>query len=294
MTPLRQRFLDELTRRNYSPRTLEAYLAALIRFSRHFQRSPDQLGEEHIRSFQLHLIQHDRVSWSAFNQIVCALRFFYSHVLQQPQLVPFIPYGKKPQTLPTILSVAQVQLLLEAFGYPPTRMLFRTVYACGLRISEIIGLRVADIDSARRLVHVRQGKGRKDRQVPLSALLLAELRQYWQRYRPQRLLFPGQRADGTLCPATLQKHCTRAAGRAGLTVRVTPHTLRHCYATHLLEAGVDLATLQRLLGHNQLSTTLRYLHLRSERLSQLPGLLEGLQPPPPKERHDPSTASLVG
>jgi len=141
MTPLRQRFLDELTRRNYSPRTLEAYLAALVHFSRHFQRSPDQLGEEHIRSFQLHLIQHDRVSWSAFNQIVCALRFFYSHVLQQPQLVPFIPYGKKPQTLPTILSVAQVQLLLEAFGYPPTRMLFRTVYACGLRISEIIGLR---------------------------------------------------------------------------------------------------------------------------------------------------------
>jgi site-specific recombinase XerD len=242
----------------------------------------------------LHLIQHDQVSWSAFNQIVCALRFFYRHVLQQPQLVPFIPYGKRPQTLPTILSVAQVQQLLEAFGYPPTRMLFRTIYACGLRLSEAIGLHVAHIDSARRLVHVRQGKGRKDRQVPLSALLLSELRLHWQRYRPHGLLFPGQRPDGTLCSGTLQKHCSRAARRAGLTVRVTPHTLRHCYATHLLEAGVDLATLQRLLGHNQLSTTLRYLHLRSEHLAQLPGLLEGLQPRPGEPGHATSNPFAVG
>ena len=145
-------------------------------------------------------------------------------------------------------------------------------------------------DSVHRILKSRAAQAG----MSLSDYLLAELRQYWQRYRPRRLLFPGQRADGTLCPATLQKHCTRAARRAGLTVRVTPHTLRHCYATHLLEAGVDLATLQRLLGHNQLSTTLRYLHLRSERLAQLPGLLEGLQPPPPKERHAPSNASLVG
>jgi integrase/recombinase XerD len=294
MTPLRQRFLDELTRRNYSPRTLEAYLAALIRFSRHFQRSPDQLGQDHIRSFQLHLIQHDQVSWSAFNQIVCALRFFYRHVLQQPDLVPFIPYGKKPKTLPVILSVAQVLALLEAFGHPPTRMLFRTIYACGLRISEAIALQVKDVDSARRLVHVRQGKGRKDRLVPLSPLLLQELRCYWQRYRPQTLLFPGQTAAGTLCAATLQKHCTRATQRAGLSVRVTPHTLRHCYATHLLEAGVDLATLQRLLGHNQLSTTLRYLHLRSEHLARLPGLLEGLPTRSDEPGHDSSNPFAVG
>jgi len=294
MTPLRQRFLDELTRRNYSPRTLEAYLAALVRFSRHFQRSPDQLGQDQIRSFQLHLIQHDQVSWSAFNQIVCALRFFYRHVLQQPDLVPFIPYGKKPKTLPTILSVAQVQLFLEAFAFPPTRMLLRTIYACGLRISEAIALRVSAIDSGRRLVHIRQGKGRKDRLVPLSALLLSELRLYWQRYRPQSLLFPGQRADDTLCPGTLQKHCTKATQRAGLTVRVTPHTLRHCYATHLLEAGVDLVTLQRLLGHNQLSTTLRYLHLRSEHLARLPGLLEGLATRTDEPGHGPSNPFAVG
>jgi len=294
MTPLRQRFLDELTRRNYSPRTLEAYLAALVRFSRHFQRSPDQLGQDQIRSFQLHLIQHDQVSWSAFNQIVCALRFFYRHVLQQPDLVPFIPYGKKAKTLPVILSVPQVLALLEAFGHPPTRMLFRTIYACGLRISEAIGLQLSAIDSARRLVHIRQGKGRKDRLVPLSALLLHELRLYWQRYRPQTLLFPGQTAAGTLCPATLQKHCTRATQRAGLSVRVTPHTLRHCYATHLLEAGVDLVTLQRLLGHNQLSTTLRYLHLRSEHLARLPGLLEGLQTRTDEPGHGSSNPFAVG
>lgn len=208
--------------------------------------------------------------------------------------MPFIPYGKKPKTLPVVLSVAQVLALLEAFGHPPTRMLFRTIYACGLRISEVIALQVKDVDSARRLLHVRQGKGRKDRQVPLSPLLLQELRLYWQRYRPKSLLFPGQTAAGTLCQATLQKHCSRAAQRAGLTVRVTPHTLRHCYATHLLEAGVDLMTLQRLLGHNQLSTTLRYLHLRSEHLARLPGLLEGLPTRSAEPEHGAGNPFAVG
>ncbi len=269
MTPLRQRLLEELTRRNYSPRTAEAYVAGIRRFANHFQRSPEHLGPDHLREFQLHLIQHQRVSWSLFNQTVSALRFLYAHVLQRPDAVPFIPYGKKPKTLPVVLSSAEVHAVLNAFAHPPTRMIFRTLYACGLRINELIHLRVTDLDSGRMLVHVRQGKGQKDRCVPLARRLLDELRHYWRRYRPRDLLFPGQTADGTLCPATLQRHCVKAGRRVGLTKHVTPHTFRHCYATHLLEAGVDVPTLQRLLGHSSLSTTLRYLHLRSERVSQL-------------------------
>jgi integrase/recombinase XerD len=268
MTPLRQRFIDELTRRNYSPRTIEAYLTGVRRLANHFQRSPAVLTSDHLREFQLPLIRQ-RVSWSLFNQTASALRFLYTHVLHQPEAVPFIPYGRKPKTLPVVLSPGEVQAVLDVFTHPPTRMIFRTLYACGLRINELIHLRIADIDSGRMLVHVRQGKGQKDRCVPLARRLLDELRTYWRQYRPRDLLFPGQTADGTLCPATLQRHCLKAARRAGLAKHVTPHTFRHCYATHLLEAGVDVPTLQRLLGHSSLSTTLRYLHLRSARVSQL-------------------------
>jgi len=146
-------------------------------------------------------------------------------------------------------------------------MLFRTIYACGLRVSEALHLRVSDIDSSRMLVHIRHGKGAKDRCVPLSSRLLQELRDYWRLYRPADLLFPGQTASGALCAGSLQRHCVKARRRAGLQLRVTPHTLRHCYATHLLEAGVDVPTLQRLLGHSSLQTTAHYLHIRSDRLA---------------------------
>src|SRR5262249_36952916 len=178
-----------------------------------------------------------------------------------------VPYGKRPKTLPIVLAPADTHRLLDAFGHPPTRMLFRTIYACGLRVSEALHLRVGDIDSSRMLVHIRHGKGAKERCVPLSSRLLRELRDYWQRYRPADLLFPGQTDSGALCAGSLQRHCVKARRRAGLEVRVTPHTLRHCYATHLLEAGVDLPTLQRLLGHNNLQTTSHYLHIRSDRLA---------------------------
>src|SRR6516162_7238396 len=248
MTPLRQRFVEDLRLRNYSPRTIEIYVAHVARFAKHFGRSPDLLGPEEMRAFQLHLLER-KVSWSQFNQTVCALRFFYGKTLGRSEQVPMLPYGKKPHGLPCVLSPEEVARLLEAARPGRERMLLQTAYACGLRLMEVLHLQVGDIDSARMLVHVRQGKGRKDRLVPLSPRLLAELRSYWRRYRPRHWLFPGTAPEQPIHPGTVQKQCQRAARRAGLKKRCTPHTLRHSYATHLLEAGVDLVTLQAILGH---------------------------------------------
>jgi integrase/recombinase XerD len=275
MTPLRQRFLDELARRNYSPRTVEAYLAGLVRFVRHYGRSPDQANADDLRAFQLHLVAR-KVSWSQFNQTTCALRFFFLHVLQRPDFVPFIPFGRKTHKLPVILSPDEVRRLLKAVVYPRHRLMLRLVYGCGLRLGEVLRLRVADLDSGRGLLWVRGGKGGKDRGVPLPACLLDELRAYWRQHRPPDYLFPNRHGQ-PLHGASLQRAFAQALAASGLTKHATVHTLRHCYATHLLEAGTDLPTLQRLLGHKSVHTTMRYLHLRSERLRQVRSPLELLE-----------------
>jgi integrase/recombinase XerD len=276
MTPLRQRFLDDLRLRNYSPRTLKTYLGAIIQFTRHFGRSPDQLGPEEIRAYQLFLLQEKHASWSVFNQAVCALRFLYRVTLQAPFAIDMIPYGKKPKALPAVLSRAEVAQLLACVPQPVERLILQTVYACGLRASEVLGLRVPDIDSSRMLLWVRHGKGNKDRSVPLSPALLEALRAHWQRWRPTAWLFPGQTPSGQRSLGALQRVVRRAVLAAGFSKKVSLHTLRHSYATHLLEAGVDLVTIQRLLGHRDLHTTARYLHLTAPQLGRLPGLLEGL------------------
>ncbi len=277
MTPLRQRFLAELARRNYSPRTVEAYLAGVLRLVRHTGRAPDQVSPDDLRAFQLHLIDK-QVSWSTFNQTACALRFFYAHVLGRSHFVPHIPFARKPQKLPVILSPEEVRRLLAAVGPPRQRLMLRLAYGCGLRLGEVMHLRVTDIDSARGLLWVRAGKGNKDRGVPLPACLLAELRAYWQAHRPADYLF-ANRQGKPLHGAVLQRALGQALVASGLTKPATVHTLRHCYATHLLEAGTDLPTLQRLLGHNHVQTTMRYLHLRSERLRQVCSPLELLEEP---------------
>jgi len=274
MTPLRQRLIDELTRRNYSPRTIETYVAAVARTAKHFNRSPEQLTPEQLRDFQLHLVARD-TSWCLFNQVACALRFFYRHVLDRPDFVPFVVYGQKPRTLPVVLSPDDVHRLLTAVPPGRNRLMLRIAYGCGLRVSEWTHLRVADIDGARNVLWVRGGKGNKDRGVPLPAVLLDELRNYWAQHRPPNWLFPGP-TGRPLDVSTLQRAFQTARRVAGLRQHATIHTLRHCYATHLLEAGTDLPTLQRLLGHSHLSTTLRYLHLRSDRLPQIRSPLERL------------------
>lgn len=276
MTPLRQRFLDDLRLRNYSPRTLTTYLRHVVRFSQHFGRSPDQLGPEEIRAYQLHLLQQQHASWSVFNQAVCALRFLYRVTLQAAFAVTMIPYGKKPKSLPAVLGRDEVARLFALVPQPLERLILQTTYACGLRASEVLNLRVGDIDSSRMLLWVRHGKGNKDRGVPLSPALLEALRTHWRQRRPTTWLFAGKTPSGQRSLGALQRVIRRAVVVAGFSKKVSLHTLRHSYATHLLEAGVDLLTIQRLLGHRDLQTTARYVHLTAPQLARTPGLLEGL------------------
>jgi site-specific recombinase XerD len=273
MTPLRQRFLDDLRLRNYSPRTLETYVYCVARFARHLQRSPDQAGPEEIRAFLLHL-REQGVSWSQFNQTVSALRFLYGVTLGRADQVPFIPFGKKPKRLPCVLSPEEVLRLLEATPPGLYRTLFQTTYACGLRLNEVIHLQVADVDSARQVLHVRHGKGNKERLLPLSERLLDQLRVYWRDYRPRPWLFPRRSGDQPIHATGVQKLCLQLVKRVAITKPASFHTLRHSFATHLLEAGVDVRTLQKLLGHSQLSTTAHYLHLTNSHLHRLPSLLD--------------------
>ncbi len=277
MTPLRQRLVDDLRLRNYSPRTIQCYVAHVARFAKHFGKSPELLGPEEIRAFQLHLLEK-KSSWSQFNQAVSALRFLYGKTLGRSELVPMLPYGKRPKTLACVLSPEEVAQLLEAARPGRERVLFQTAYACGLRLQEALHLQVKDIDSARMVLHVRQGKGNKDRLAPLSLTLLMELREYYRTHRPVQWLF-STKAGEPVHPGTVQRQLQRAVKKAGLRKPATMHTLRHSYATHMLEAGVDVMTLQKILGHRQLSTTARYLHLRGEHLQRLPSLLDRLALP---------------
>lgn len=284
MTGLRQRLIEDMQVRNYSPRTVEAYVGAVAKLAKHFMKSPDQLTNEELREFQVHLL-HAKASWSQFNQIVCGLRFFYRTTLGRAEVVAMLPYGKKAKTLPVVLSVEEVAQLLATAKPGHERMLLTTAYACGLRISELLHLQVTDIDSARMVVNVRQGKGAKDRQVPLSPRLLSELRAWWQTHRTKPWLFPGMAGAARRRPlhagwqprpmhaGSVQRMVKQIVKRSGVKKSASMHTLRHSYATHLLEAGVDVVTVQKLLGHSDLSTTARYLHLSRRYLAQLPDLL---------------------
>jgi site-specific recombinase XerD len=279
MTPLRQRFIDDLRLRNFSPKTVKAYVAGVLRFARHFGRSPADLGSEEIRSFQIYLLQQ-QATWSLYNQTVCALRFLYRITLGRPDVVQTIPYGKRPKTLPSVLSQEDVARLIEAAKPGRQRVMVQTAYACGLRINELLQLRVADIDSSRMVVIVRQGKGRKDRLLPLSPGLLTELRAYWRQARPAMWLFPGLFPGQPLRDGAFYRSFQELVIRAGFRKRVTCHTLRHSFATHLLEAGVDLVTLQALLGHSHLRATICYLHVSTKHLKRVPSLLDLLAIPP--------------
>jgi integrase/recombinase XerD len=214
MSALRQRLIEDLQVRNYSPRTVEAYVAAVVKLTKHFMKAPDQLTNEELRAFQVHLLSV-KTSWSQFNQIVCGLRFFYGTTLARPGVVEMLPYGKRPKVLPVVLSMEEVGQLLAAAQPGRERMLLETAYGCGLRISELLALQVTDIDASRMVVTVRHGKGAKDRQVPLSARLLTALRGWWCTHRHARWLFPGRTPAGHLSEGMVQ----RIVGRV---VRCTP------------------------------------------------------------------------
>ena len=282
MTPLRQRFIDDLRLRNYAVRTIQTYVAHIASFAKHFGRSPELLGSNEVRAYQLHLLER-QYSWSYFNQAVCALRLLYRTTLGLTEQMPTIPFGKHPRKLPSVLSTEEVLRLIQAAATGRDRLVLQIAYGCGLRLSELTHLRVADIDSARMVIHVRQGKGGKDRLVPLSPRLLEELRAYWRMCRPRDWLFPGQKPGQPLNGSHLQRRFSQTRRKAGLSKHCSMHTLRHSYATHLLEAGVDLATLKMLLGHRSLETTSRYLHVSTQRLQQTPSLLDLLVVPRPPQ-----------
>src|SRR6202166_1221176 len=282
MTRLRKMMLEELQRRNFSEDTIRHYIHTVEDFARHFNRPPDRLGLRHIREYQAHLFQKRKLSSGSVTNHLAALRFFYIQTLKKAWSVAETPYPKKNHPLPAILSQEEVARLIDAAGTPFHRTLLMTLYATGLRRAEVTHLKVNDIDSKRMVIHVRGGKGRKDRDIMLSPKLLDELRKHWHRLRrkPSAWLFPGNRwhtGDTPITTKVVWDACKKAAQQAGLQKDVHPHTLRHCFATHLLEAGTDLRTIQMLLGHRDLEETTIYLHLSERHLSATGSPLDSLE-----------------
>ena len=275
MTALRQRMLEDMQIRNLAPLTQNAYVRQVARYARHFGKCPSLLGPEEIRDYQIHLVKERQVSTSLLVQVVAALRFLYGTTLHQSWAVEAIPYPKKPKKLPVVLSREQVALFLAAVSNLKHRALLMTIYGCGLRGNEATQLRVEDIDSQRMLLRVN-GKGDKQRQVPLSPKLLEVLREYWSQYRPNPWLFPGKFSDRPMITASVRSACTKVCREVPTIQRITPHCLRHSYATHLLEAGTDLRTIQILLGHSSIRTTTIYTHVSETKLREAPSPLDSL------------------
>ena len=278
MSPLRRRMLEDMQIRNYSPHTIDGYLRYAAQFAKHFGTSPDRLGPEHIRTYQLHLL-HQQASKSIFIQTVCALRFLYETTLGRPWMVDFIPYPKKPKKLPVILSREEVKALLLAPRHLKHRAILATLYATGVRVSELCQLQGTDIDSHRMVIRVRQGKGQRDRFVMLSPALLPLLRRYWKLYQLKSWLFPGPRMTEPITRTGVAHICSQAGDAAKLTKVIYPHLLRHSFATHLLEAGVDLRRIQLLLGHASLRSTSLYLHVAHPALHATESPLDALALP---------------
>jgi site-specific recombinase XerD len=261
-TALRERMRQAIRIRNLSPRTEQIYLRCVSLFALHFGRSPALLGLGEIEQYLLHLRDIKRASWAWFNQTVCALRFFYLHVLDRPDLVVRIPYARRERHLPVVLSVDELIALLGAVDSLRDRLLLTLLYSAGLRLGEVCRLRVVDIESSRMLIAVRQGKGKKDRYAPLSPVTLELLRQWWRATHPVDLLFPNQDDPSRhLSRTTVQRAVKLAAKRAGIAKTISPRTLRHSFATHLMEQGTSTRIIQVLLGHSHVRTTETYTHV---------------------------------
>ena len=282
MTHLRKMMLEELQRRNYCEDTTRFYIRIVEDFSRRFNRSPDRLGPRHIREYQAELFQKRKLSPGTVAHHLAALRFFYCKTLRKAWSIAETPYPKRALHLPSILSQEEIARLIDAALTPYHRILLMTLYATGVRNAELTHLKVSDIDSQRMVIHIQGGKGRVDRDVMLSLKLLEELRAHWRclRRKPSVWLFPGNRwhsGGQPLDTKTPRNTCKQAAQRAGLKKKVYPHILRHCFATHLLEAGADLRTIQILLGHRDLKETTIYLHLSQRHLHATASPLDSLK-----------------
>jgi len=266
MTPLRQRMIEDLRIRGLAQNTIDTYVGAVARFAHHFGRSPEQLGKEDIRSFQVYLTCERKVSSSTLNIYVSALRFLYAVTLGKDWDVKTIPYAKTPREIPTVLRQDEVLRLFAGISNLKHRVMTLTIYAAGLRICEVARLHICDLDSRRMLIHIRQGKGGKDRLVPLSEALLGPLREYYLAYRPEHWLFPGQNPTRHINTRSVHRVLSKAAA-AAVGRPISPHVLRHSCATQLLEAGVNVRVVQGFLGHQRLSTTDRYSHVTREQIT---------------------------
>lgn len=282
MTQLRKAMLEELQRRNLSAITTRIYLRSVEEFARYYDKSPDQLGPEHIRQYQAHLFTDRKLGAIAVAQQLSALRFFFVRTLRRPLMPEDLVMPKLPLRLPEVLSREEVERLIRGATSQLHRVWLLILYATGMRREELIRLKVSDIDSGRMLIHIRQGKGRKDRDVMLSPRLLEELRDYWRlaQPKPTTWLFPSKaphpKRDLPMQAKSVFDAVQQAAKQAGLEKHVHPHTLRHSFATHLLESGADLRTIQLLLGHADIKTTSRYLHLSERHLKAAASPLDSL------------------
>jgi integrase/recombinase XerD len=283
MTPLRQRMLEDMQMRNLAPLTQTAYVRAVADLARHYGKAPDRISRAEVRAYLVDLIQQRRVSASRYNQVRCALRFFYQVTLGREWTLNRVVCQKTGRKLPVVLSRAEVAQFFGGIRSIKYRALFMTLYAAGLRVSEVVTLRVRDIDSQRMVIRVCQGKGRKDRYVMLSPQLLEVLRAYWKACRPRTWLFAGQDRTRPLTCAAVRLGCRRIARRAGLSKRVTPHTLRHSFATHLLDAGTDIRVIQALLGHRSLRTTALYTFVSMAKIAATTSPLDLVEDATPRE-----------
>jgi site-specific recombinase XerD len=271
--------IKEMTLRRFSPKTQKSYLSSVTGLARYFKLSPEKINQEMIEEYMLHVMQERKLKWGSCNTILVGLRFFYIKILGQESLFINIPINKKGRLLPEILSSDELENLFTVMTNQKHKTLLMTAYAAGLRVSELVNLKVADIDNKRMMIRVQQGKGAKDRYTILSERLLKELRIYWKMYRPHLWLFNGRDPEQPLPSGTAQKIYYKAKERAGIKKGKCIHTLRHCFATHLLEAGVDLRTIQMLMGHSNIMTTTVYLQVTSKHLSSAQSPLDLLKIP---------------
>jgi site-specific recombinase XerD len=271
--------LEELQRRNYSEETIRHYIRWVEEYAHFFGKPPDKLGPEHLRTYQAYLLKTRKLAPASAENHVAALRFFYVRTLRRPEFREYIPYPRTCKSLPCILSKEEVARMINAAGTLFYRTLLMVLYGTGMRRAEVARLKLTDIDSQRMMIRVVQGKGGKDRDLPMSPALLETLRAHWRWLKPRTYLFPSRMyrdVEQHISDKTVWNACTAVARRAGIRKRVTPHTLRHSWATHLLEAGTDLRSIQLLLGHEDLETTARYLHLSQKHLQQVMNPIEDL------------------
>jgi integrase/recombinase XerD len=279
MKPLRQKMINDMKLRRFAQKTQEAYVSAVAGLAKYYNQSPDLLDKEKIQAYLLHLMDERRLSWSTCNVVVCGIRFFYLQTLGIDSMRLGIPPMRAQKKLPEILSFQEIQRLLKCATSLRNRVLLMTTYGAGLRVSEVVNLKLSDIDSCRMMIKVRQGKGNKDRYTMLSNRLLTELRAYYKEHKPPLWLFYGRQRDAQMSIGTAQKIYYSSKERAGITKEGGIHTLRHCFATHLLEAGVDLRTIQLLMGHASIMTTMGYLRVTSRKLSATKSPLDLIETP---------------